>query len=353
MRHLHPSFQKLINETAIAYAIADVDSYIHIDNFMAINRSKFKQNARLLFAERTLLREAAANPPRQGVQRTWGQAFSDFASGGFAGLAKGKANLERNYTLAIQNLEQMLNLLDEHPESTSSEVIQTINKSVNNIIKELQGKQQLIKKTSDQMKGVAMDKHRGEAPRGYAINTLDDIANSPLDKVNIYNILMQSPEVLYTVSKTQVLDVRADAAKFYKMGIDVDAIRTFATDYANKNYKPSAQQYVTANIDPKIIYNYLAASNRWKDAEKMAYAKNPALNPVVTEDQLLNLANDWGGTFTIPEPINLFKQIVDPYMANPAQFSVELPGMFKFLSQAASDGKLLPVKARYQRYKTP
>jgi len=276
MRHLHKSVLNLIHETAIAYAIADVDSYIHIDNFMAINKSKFKNNARVLFAERTLLREAAAAsaPPatsRQGVQRTWGQAFSDFASGGFSGLAKGKADLERNYTLAIQNLEQMLNLLDEHPESTTPEVVQTLNKSVNAIIKELQEKQPLIKKTSDQMKGVAMDKHRGEAPRGYTLNNLDDIANSPLDKVNIYNAVMQSPELMYTVSQAK-FDIKKDEKKLQRLGFDalgIQAIKAFANDYANKKYKPSGTQYTAANINPQLIYNYLAASKRWEEAKNI------------------------------------------------------------------------------------
>jgi hypothetical protein len=278
MRHLHKSVLNLIHETAIAYAIADVDSYIHIDNFMAINKSKFKNNARVLFAERTLLREAAAAsaPPatsRQGVQRTWGQAFSDFASGGFSGLAKGKADLERNYTLAIQNLEQMLNLLDEHPESTTPEVIQTLNKSVNAIIKELQEKQPLIKKTSDQMKGVAMDKHRGEAPRGYYMITLNDMEHLPLDKNShqIYNAVMESPELMYTVSQAK-FDIKKDEKKLQRLGfdaLDIQAIKAFANDYANKKYKPSGTQYTAANINPQLIYNYLAASKRWEEAKNI------------------------------------------------------------------------------------
>ena len=45
MWHLHKSVLNLIHETAMAYSIADVDSYIHIDNFMAINKTKFKKNA--------------------------------------------------------------------------------------------------------------------------------------------------------------------------------------------------------------------------------------------------------------------------------------------------------------------
>ena len=291
MRHLHKSVLNLIHETAMAYSIADVDSYIHIDNFMAINKTKFKKNARVLFAERTLLREAAAastapTPPapapaapappatsRQGVQRTWGQAFSDFTSGGFSGLAKGKADLERNYTLAIQNLEQMLNLLDEHPESTTPEVIQTLNKSVNTIIRELQEKQPLIKKTSDQMKGIAMDKHRGESPRGYSMLTLNDMEHLPLDKNShqIYNAVMGSPELMYAVSQAK-FDIKKDENKLQRLGfnpVDIQAIKAFAIDYANKKYKPSARQYATANIDPKLIYNYLAASKRWEEAKNI------------------------------------------------------------------------------------
>ena len=265
----------------MAYSIADVDSYIHIDNFMAINKTKFKTNARVLFAERTLLREAAAastatTPPatsRQGVQRTWGQAFSDFTSGGFSGLAKGKADLERNYTLAIQNLEQMLNLLDEHPESTTPEVIQTLNKSVNTIIRELQEKQPLIKKTSDQMKGIAMDKHRGESPRGYSMLTLNDMEHLPLDKNShqIYNAVMESPELMYAVSQAK-FDIKKDENKLQRLGfnpVDIQAIKAFAIDYANKKYKPSARQYATANIDPKLIYKYLAASKRWEEAKNI------------------------------------------------------------------------------------
>lgn len=352
MRHLHPSFKKLIHETAMAYAIADVDSYIHIDNFMAINRAKFKPNARVIFAERTLLREAAATPQRGGVQRTWGQAFSDFASGGFAGLAKGKADLERNYTLAIQNLEQMLNLLDEHPESTSPEVIQTLNKSVNTIIKELQGKQPLIKKTSDQMKAVAMDKHRGEAPRGYALNSLDDIANSPLDKVNIYNILMQSPELLYTVSQAK-FDDKIDGQKLDRMGYDANAIKTFATAYFNKNYKPSASQYSGANINPKLIYNYLAKSNRWHDAEKVAYATNPNLNPSKSNTELTTLKNGLSSVFTDPADQSFINSVFTPYDTRPADFSKELPGMFKQLEQAITSNSLKIAKKRYQMLKTP
>lgn len=281
MRHLHKSVLNLIHETAMAYSIADVDSYIHIDNFMAINKTKFKTNARVLFAERTLLREAAAastapTPPatsRQGVQRTWGQAFSDFTSGGFSGLAKGKADLERNYTLAIQNLEQMLNLLDEHPESTTPEVIQTLNKSVNTIIKELQEKQPLIKKTSDQMKGIAMDKHRGESPRGYSMLTLNDMEHLPLDKNShqIYNAVMESPELMYTVSQAK-FDIKKDEKKLQRLGFDalaIKAIKAFANDYANKKYKPSGTQYTAANINPQLIYNYLAASKRWEEAKNI------------------------------------------------------------------------------------
>lgn len=281
MRHLHKSVLNLIHETAMAYSIADVDSYIHIDNFMAINKTKFKTNARVLFAERTLLREAAAastapTPPatsRQGVQRTWGQAFSDFTSGGFSGLAKGKADLERNYTLAIQNLEQMLNLLDEHPESTTPEVIQTLNKSVNTIIKELQEKQPLIKKTSDQMKGIAMDKHRGESPRGYSMLTLNDMEHLPLDKNShqIYNAVMESPELMYTVSQAK-FDIKKDEKKLQRLGfnaLDIQAIKAFANDYANKKYKPSGTQYTAANINPQLIYNYLAASKRWEEAKNI------------------------------------------------------------------------------------
>ena len=281
MRHLHKSVLNLIHETAMAYSIADVDSYIHIDNFMAINKTKFKTNARVLFAERTLLREAAAastatTPPatsRQGVQRTWGQAFSDFTSGGFSGLAKGKADLERNYTLAIQNLEQMLNLLDEHPESTTPEVIQTLNKSVNTIIKELQQKQPLIKKTSDQMKGIAMDKHRGESPRGYSMLTLNDMEHLPLDKNShqIYNAVMESPELMYAVSQAK-FDIKKDEKKLQRLGfnpVDIQAIKAFANDYANKKYKPSGTQYTAANINPQLIYNYLAASKRWEEAKNI------------------------------------------------------------------------------------
>lgn len=347
MRHLHPSFEKLIHETAMAYAIADVDSYIHIDNFMAINRAKFKPNARLMFAERTLLREAAAAPQRGGVQRTWGQAFSDFASGGFAGLAKGKADLERNYTLAIQNLEQMLNLLDEHPESTTPEVIQTLNKSVNAIIKELQGKQPLIKKTSDQMKAVAMDKHRGEAPRGYALNSLDDIANSPLDKVNIYNILMQSPELLYTVSQAK-FDSR-DIKNLQKNGFDVPAINEFGKEYA----KQHTDAHRKANIDPKIIYNYLKLSNRWQDAEKMAYAKNAALNPVVNLTQLSDLYVNLRNAFPNAKDHLFFDTMMQPFASRPQDFSKELPGMFKQLEQAIQNNSLIAAKARYLRLTKP
>jgi hypothetical protein len=283
MRHLQKYTLHLIHETAMNYALADVDSYIHIDNFMAINRQKFKPNARFVFAERTLLREAAAQPQRQGVQRTWGQAFSDFTKGGFAGLAKGKADLERNYTLAIQNLEQMLNLLDEHPESTSQEVIQTLNKSIGEIIKELQSKQAINAKTSDQMKGVAMDKHRGEAPRGYTMSTLDDMQHLPLNKDShqIYNAVMQSPELMYTVSQAR-FDIKKDEKKLQRLGFspqDIQAIKAFANDYANKKYKPSGTQYTAANINPQLIYNYLAASKRWEEAKNIGNTILPPPTP--------------------------------------------------------------------------
>jgi hypothetical protein len=116
------------------------------------------------------------------------------------------------------------------------------------------------------MKGVAMDKHRGEAPRGYTLNNLDDIANSPLDKVNIYNVVMQSPELMYTVSQKK-FNIRQDAVKLQRLRLDVNAIKAFANDYVNKKYKPSSTQYSAANIGPQLIYNYLAVSKRWKEAE--------------------------------------------------------------------------------------
>jgi hypothetical protein len=347
MRHLQKYTLHLIHETAMNYALADVDSYIHIDNFMAINRQKFKPNARFVFAERTLLREAAAQPQRQGVQRTWGQAFSDFTKGGFAGLAKGKADLERNYTLAIQNLEQMLNLLDEHPESTSQEVIQTLNKSIGEIIKELQGKQQLIKKTSDQMKGVAMDKHRGEAPRGYTIHTVEDMNRSKLDKFNLYEDAKHSPEVLYTLNRTKY-DSK-DIKNLERNGFDLNAISEFGKQYANQY----TDEHKKANIDPKIIYNYLKLSNRWQDAENMAYAKNPTLNPTIDLNQLQNLYVQLNTKFPDSKDKVFFNTMMQPFASKPADFSKELPGMVKILEKAIQTNSLIAAKARYLRLTKP
>ncbi len=346
MRHLHPSILNLINETAMAYAMTGVDSYIHIDNFMAINQRKFKPNARVIFAERTLLREAAA-PARQGVERTWGQAFSDFASGGFAGLAKGKADLERNYTLAVQNLEQMLNLLDQHPESTSAELIQTLNKSIGGIIKELQSKQPLIKKTSDQMKGVAMDKHRGEAVRGYTIHTVEDMNRSQLDKFNLYQDAKNSPEVLYALTKAKYDS--SDLKNLQRNGFDVNAISEFGKEYA----KQHTDEHKKANIDPKIIYNYLKISNRWKDAENMAYAKNPALNPVLDNAKFNNLINRLKTKFRDPKDGLFITNMETNYSSNPANFSKDLPGMANQLENAIKINSLIPAKARYLRITKP
>ena len=42
MKNLHPVIQRMICETAKMYAITEVDSYLHIDNFMSINKRKFK-----------------------------------------------------------------------------------------------------------------------------------------------------------------------------------------------------------------------------------------------------------------------------------------------------------------------
>jgi hypothetical protein len=144
------------------------------------------------------------------------------------------------------------------------------------IIKELQGKHPLIKKTSDQMKGVAMDKHRGEAPRGYYMITLNDMEHLPLDKNShqIYNAVMQSPELMYTVSQAK-FDIKKDEKKLQRLGFDaleIQAIKAFANDYANKKYKPSGTQYTAANINPQLIYNYLAASKRWEEAKNIGQA---------------------------------------------------------------------------------
>ena len=123
------------------------------------------------------------------------------------------------------------------------------------------------------MKGIAMDKHRGESPRGYSMLTLNDMEHLPLDKNShqIYNAVMESPELMYAVSQAK-FDIKKDENKLQRLGfnpVDIQAIKEFAIDYANKKYKPSARQYATANIDPKLIYNYLAASKRWEEAKNI------------------------------------------------------------------------------------
>ena len=62
MRNLHPVIQRMICETAKMYAITEVDSYLHIDNFMSINKRKFKPNARVAFAERVIAEAATPAP---------------------------------------------------------------------------------------------------------------------------------------------------------------------------------------------------------------------------------------------------------------------------------------------------
>lgn len=256
----------MIYETALAYANSGIDSYLHIDNYMSINKRKFKPNARFIFAESLLLNEEDANPQqqRQGIARTWGQAFQDFMGGGFSGLTKGKADIERNYKLAIQNLEQMLNLLDQYPSSTTTEVLNTLKQSIENSVKELQSKQELIKNTSDRMKALAMDKSRGEAPRDFKIKNMNDLAQIPLDKLDIYTAIMNSPELAYYFSKQKLYSLEEIESSIQE-NENKTKYKTFYNEYISKFYAPNKEVFEAKKIPPDIINTYIFLSNRISD----------------------------------------------------------------------------------------
>ena len=277
MRNLHPVIQRMICETAKMYAITEVDSYLHIDNFMSINKRKFKPNARVAFAERVIAEAAApaatpatpaapAEPPAapEGIQRTWGQAFSDFAKGGFSGLTKGKSDIFRNYTLAMQNLGQMVNLINQHNESESPELLEALKKSLSTVLQELKGKEKIIKTLNANMQSVAYEKSKGLTSGTRQSVDMQNLKNINLSNFNIYNIAVNNPQLAYILSKNQIQfnfnnDVPKDA-------VIRDNVIKFVKQYKTKFFQPDKPLFDTNNIDEDLIYRYLKFTNRFEDA---------------------------------------------------------------------------------------
>ena len=278
MRNLHPVIQRMICETAKMYAITEVDSYLHIDNFMSINKRKFKPNARVTFAERVIAEAATtpaatpaapaaapAEPPAapEGIQRTWGQAFSDFAKGGFSGLTKGKSDIFRNYTLAMQNLGQMVNLINQHNESESPELLEALKKSLSTVLQELKGKEKIIKTLNANMQSVAYEKSKGLTSGTRESVDMQNLKNIDLNSnFNIYNIAVSKPQLAYILSDNQI--------KFNFMKDVPDDIKgnvkKFATQYKEKFFKADKPLFDANNIDEDLIYRYLKFTNRFQDA---------------------------------------------------------------------------------------
>jgi hypothetical protein len=277
MKNLHPVIQRMICETAKMYAITEVDSYLHIDNFMSINKRKFKPNARVAFAERVIAEAAPAAPAAtpaapaeppaapEGIQRTWGQAFSDFAKGGFSGLTKGKSDIFRNYTLAMQNLGQMVNLINQHNESESPELLEALKKSLSTVLQELKGKEKIIKTLNANMQSVAYEKSKGLTSGTRESVDMQNLKNIDLSKFNIYNIAVSKPQLAYILSDNQIkFNFVKDVPDEIKQNV-----KKFAAQYKEKFFGADKPLFDANNIDVDLIYRYLKFTNRFGDAAKI------------------------------------------------------------------------------------
>jgi hypothetical protein len=287
MKNLHPVIQRMICETAKMYAITEVDSYLHIDNFMSINKRKFKPNARVAFAERVIAEAAPAAPAAtpaapaeppaapEGIQRTWGQAFSDFAKGGFSGLTKGKADIFRNYTLAMQNLGQMVNLINQHNESESPELLEALKKSLSTVIQELKGKEKVIKTLNANMQSVAYEKSKGLTSGTRESVDMQNLKNIDLSKFNIYNIAVSKPQLAYILSDNQIkFNFIKDVPDDIKGNV-----KKFATQYKGKFFNADKPLFDANNIDEDLIYRYLKFTNRFQDAAAIGAKIEPPAPP--------------------------------------------------------------------------
>ena len=295
MRNLHPVIQRMICETAKMYAITEVDSYLHIDNFMSINKRKFKPNARVAFAERVIAEAATpapapaapaapaepAEPPAapEGIQRTWGQAFSDFAKGGFSGLTKGKSDIFRNYTLAMQNLGQMVNLINQHNESESPELLEALKKSLSTVLQELKGKEKIIKTLNANMQSVAYEKSKGLTSGTRESVDMQNLKTINLSNFNIYNIAVNKPQLAYILSKNQIqFNFNNDVPKELR-----DNVMKFVKQYKEKFFRDDKPLVDANNIDEDLIYRYLKFTNRFEDAAVIGAKIGPPAEPAKAE----------------------------------------------------------------------
>ena len=295
MRNLHPVIQRMICETAKMYAITEVDSYLHIDNFMSINKRKFKPNARVAFAERVIAEAAApaatpatpaapAEPPAapEGIQRTWGQAFSDFAKGGFSGLTKGKSDIFRNYTLAMQNLGQMVNLINQHNESESPELLEALKKSLSTVLQELKGKEKIIKTLNANMQSVAYEKSKGLTSGTRQSVDMQNLKNINLSNFNIYNIAVNNPQLAYILSKNQIqFNFNNDVPKD---PVTKANVMKFVKQYKTKFFEADKPLFDANNIDKDLIYRYLKFTNRFEDAATIGAKITPTAPTKPTTD---------------------------------------------------------------------
>ena len=291
MRNLHPVIQRMICETAKMYAITEVDSYLHIDNFMSINKRKFKPNARVAFAERVIAEAATtpaaapaapaapAEPPAapEGIQRTWGQAFSDFAKGGFSGLTKGKSDIFRNYTLAMQNLGQMVNLINQHNESESPELLEALKKSLSTVLQELKGKEKIIKTLNANMQSVAYEKSKGLTSGTRESVDMQNLKTINLSNFNIYNIAVNKPQLAYILSKNQIqFNFNNDVPKD---PVTKANVMKFVKQYKTKFFEADKPLFDANNIDEDLIYRYLKFTNRFEDAATLGAKITPPAAP--------------------------------------------------------------------------
>jgi len=322
MRNLHPVIQRMICETAKMYAITEVDSYLHIDNFMSINKRKFKPNARVAFAERVIAEAAApaatpatpaapAEPPAapEGIQRTWGQAFSDFAKGGFSGLTKGKSDIFRNYTLAMQNLGQMVNLINQHNESESPELLEALKKSLSTVLQELKGKEKIIKTLNANMQSVAYEKSKGLTSGTRQSVDMQNLKNINLSNFNIYNIAVNNPQLAYILSKNQIqFNFNNDVPK------DIQAnVMKFVKQYKTNFFQADKHLFDTNNIDEDLIYRYLKFTNRFQDAAEIGAKIAAPTAP--TEEKTDTTAKPEEKTDTTAKPATMAKEHYELYLS--------------------------------------
>ena len=332
MRNLHPVIQRMICETAKMYAITEVDSYLHIDNFMSINKRKFKPNARVAFAERVIAEAATttpaatpaapaapaapAEPPAapEGIQRTWGQAFSDFAKGGFSGLTKGKSDIFRNYTLAMQNLGQMVNLINQHNESESPELLEALKKSLSTVLQELKGKEKIIKTLNANMQSVAYEKSKGLTSGTRQSVDMQNLKNINLSNFNIYNIAVNNPQLAYILSKNQIQfnfnnDVPKDA-------VTRDNVMKFVKQYKTKFFQTDKPLFDANNIDEDLIYRYLKFTNRFEDAAAIgANIAAPTAPEVKTKPEEKTETKPEEKTDTTAKPAAMAKEHYELYLS--------------------------------------